>query len=199
MTWFHDSPLALLEEAAAEMRPVDLGMAVDTDFRGEEKITLVTLAVALDTDTPDIPVGQQETVGGAVGIVANATAFEFHRRMLKDPRASLFGVAFETDIDVELVPAAQTRPGAGPMRGVAVGATHGSFQHLVPGWKRELEPDFPMARKAEVGLRRLEEFRQRGAPVHSMAVIAGHSLQLVSTPLKLEKFLFFLVTFEADV
>jgi hypothetical protein len=68
--------LILIEKATAEIRSVDLDMAVGADFGGKKEITAVTLTVALYADAPDIPVRQKEAVGRAVGVVANGAPFE---------------------------------------------------------------------------------------------------------------------------
>ena len=155
--------------------------------------------VALDTDAPDIPVGQKEPVGGSVGIMANAASLILDRGMLEDPGTSLFGMALEADIDIEFVPPPQTRPGTGSVGGVAVGAKKRSFKNSVSGRKKKFEPDFPVARQTQIGLFGLEESRQGGHRVHTMAVVAAHGPQLVGSSLELEKFLLLLVALEASV
>lgn len=69
----------------------------------------------------------------------------------------------------------------------------------MPGWKKKLGLDFPVARQTEVGLLGLEQLRERGVCVYSMAIIAAHGSQLVGPSLKLEEFLLLLVAFQASV
>ena len=159
----------------------------------------MTLTVALNADAADIPVGEKKTVGGAVGIMTNGASFVLYRRMLEDPRASLFGMTLETDVNIEFIPAPEVRPGARAMGRVAVRTQDCSLQHFVPGWKKEFELDFPMARETEVGFLGLEQLGDGRFCMHSMAISTAHGTQLVGPPLKLEEFLLFLVALEANV
>jgi hypothetical protein len=197
MSRFHGFSPFLVKKGAAEVGAVNLGVAIDAGLRRAD--IRVLLSVALDADAPYIPMGEEEAVGRAVGIMADGAPFELHGRMLKNPGPPFFGMAFETDIDVEFIPAPETRPSAGAMRGVAVRAAHRSFQHLVVGRKMELEPDLSMAGKAKIGFFGLEEFWKRGSSVHPVTIVAGHIAQLVGASLELEEFLLLLVALEAGV
>jgi hypothetical protein len=189
----------LLEEPGAEIRPVYLGVAVDTRFRGKEKIPLVPHAVALNADSPHVTIQEKKAIGRPVRLVASAAPLELYRRVFEDPGSSLLGMASKTYINVEFVPSPQTWPGSRAVRGVAVRTMHGALQNFVVC--REMEPglDFQVAGKAKVGLFFLQEvFLQRGF-VHPMTVAAPHSPCLVRTSLELEEVFLRLMAFQAIV
>lgn len=189
----------LLEKPAAEMGPMDLGVTVDTDFGGEKKITLVPLAMALNADPSDIPVGQKETIGRTVGIVTGAASLKLYRRMFEDPGASFLRMTAETDIDIKFIPSPQTGPGPCPVGGMAVRAGHGPLQHLVPGGKIKLEFHFLVAGKAKIGLFCFQELRGRRGSVHSMTIIAAYGPELVGPSFELKEFFLLLMAFQTDL
>jgi len=133
-------------------------MTVDADLRRKEKIPLVPPAMALNTDTPDITMRQQKTIGRAVRVVTDAASLELDRRVFEDPGSSLLGMTLEADIRIEFVPAPQSGTGSRPVGGMAVRTKHGALQDFMPCRKIELSLDFQMTGKAKIAFLALEEF-----------------------------------------
>jgi hypothetical protein len=116
--------LQLLQETAAEVRPVNLRVAVDAGNRWE-----MGNPMTLGTYLPDRTEGQKKLVGRPVGDVAHAAPLDLLGQMLIDPGTSLFRVAVEADLVLDRgVRLSQAGPIAGPVGRVAVAAFQSSLK-----------------------------------------------------------------------
>jgi hypothetical protein len=81
------------------------------------------LTVTLDTDQPDLTLGQEETIRRSMGNVTGVASLEFLGPVLKDEGTSFFGMAFEASIFFrELVDLPQVRVCPRSVGGVTIGA-----------------------------------------------------------------------------
>jgi hypothetical protein len=85
------------------------------------------LTMAFETESPNIPTDQKETIWRSVGSVADLTPFHFYREMLKNPGTSLFRMTFKTGIDIEFIPCSQAGPCPTSVRSMAIRAFQCTF------------------------------------------------------------------------
>jgi len=101
---------------------MDLGMAIIA-----LKLREMDLAVTLDTDEPNLALGQQEPVRRSMGNVTSAASLVFRGPVFEDPGAPLFRVAFEAGIFLgELIDFSEIPVRPGPVGSMTVGALHAS-------------------------------------------------------------------------
>jgi hypothetical protein len=91
--------------------------------------------------------------------------------MLKNPRTSFLGMAFETDIVIKFVPFLQAGPCPGPVRCMTVRALQCSLNDPVVVRKIELGLNVRVARETEVVLLSLQEVFGNVESMDLMAVI----------------------------
>ncbi len=104
--------LQLLEESAAEVRSVNLCVAIDA----RKQPRMGGDPVTLGTQLPGRTVFQKELIGRAMRDVADGAPFRLLGQMLVDPGPSFFRVTIETNLVLRNgVRLSQPRPVAGPV------------------------------------------------------------------------------------
>ena len=138
------------------------------------------LDVALLTEArnPDL---QEPRIGGAVRLVAVRTALR-DRRMFPEKRPPLLGMALEAVVIDRILP--KHRLGGGPMRVVAVGATHLSLAQRHVGAALELGAAGLVALRADLDRGRLRQIVSVRHRLHHLVTgDAGYSPYFVGAPL----------------
>jgi hypothetical protein len=187
--------LQLLEETAAEVRPVNLRVAVDTRSRGEMRNP-----VTLGTNLPDRTEVQKKLVRGPVGHMAHAAPFDLLGQVLIDPGTSFLGVAVEADLVLDRgVRLSEAGPVAGSVGRMAVAAFQSPLKDRVAMGQVEFRLHVPMTGEAEVRIILLQQMLRDPDFMNPVAVRAPHGAQLVDASSELEKGLHLLVTLEADL
>ncbi len=161
------------------------------------------LAVTLDADQPDLALGQEEAVRRSMGNVAGTASLVLCGPVLKDKRASLFGMALETRVFFrELVDLPQVRVGPRPVGGMTIGAGDPSARGEEDGMTvREIKFRFHIgvAGETEIGFSLLEKILCDLRTVRLMAIIACDRTQFVDTSEVLEQGFVFLVAAQAGL
>ena len=99
---------------------MDLGMAIVALH-----LRKMDLTVTLDTDQPDLTLGQEEAIWRSMGNMTGVASLEFLGPVLKDEGTSFFGMAFKASISFrKFVDLPQIPVGPRPMRSVTVGTGH---------------------------------------------------------------------------
>jgi len=173
---------------------MDLSMTIDTRKSWE-----MNLAVTFDTKGSHVPADQKEFIRRSMGSVASVTPFELLWSMLKNPWASLLGVAFIADVRVKFVHFSQAGVVSASVGCMTVRAFQCPSDDPMIVGKIKLGLNLPMAGETEIRVFCFQKVFGDLGSMNLMAVITANRAELMDSSRELKQFLLLLMTLQADI
>jgi hypothetical protein len=157
------------------------------------------LAVTLHTKGSHVPADQKEFIRRSMRSVASVTPFELLWSMLKNPWASLLGVAFIADVRVKFVHFSQAGVVSASVGCMTVRAFQCPSDNPMIVGKIELGLHLPMAGETEIRVFCSQKVLGDLSLMNLVAVPTANGTELVDSPRELKQFLLLLMTLQADI
>jgi hypothetical protein len=159
----------------------------------------MNLAVTFDTKSSHVRADQKEFIRRPMGIVANIASLELLYPMLKNPWASLLGVAFKTDVRVKFVHFSQAGVVSASVGCMTIRAFQCPSNDPMIVRKIKLGLHLSMAGETEIGVFCFQKVLGDLGSMNLMAVSTANGAELMDSSRELKQLLLFLMTLQADI